>query len=143
METGADGNIRFTRLDKDLFNDINSVRTNNGLSPLTERQVIAYRNAVNNNLGNRVQEGLAPKEVANIAFNTLTNNDAEAFMGKGSNQVITTPYSDKKYNGVVVNEAPDRGTSLISIEPRDRSAVNRMRQEKNRPRRSSWFAPSG
>lgn len=64
-------------------------------------------------------------------------------MGKGSSQVITAPYSDKKYNGVVVNEAPDRGTSLISIEPRDRSAVNRMRQEKNRPRRSSWFAPSG
>lgn len=51
-------------------------------------------------------------------------------MGKGSNQVITAPYSDKKYNGVVVNETPDRGTSLISIEPRDRSAVNRMRQEK-------------
>ena len=130
LETGADGNIRFTRLNKDLFNDINSVRVNNGLSPLTERQVTAYKNAVNNNLGNRVQEGLTPKRVAEIAFGALTDPNAEAFMGKGSNQVITAPYSNKKYNGVVVNEAPDGGTSLKSIEPRDRSAVDRMRKEK-------------
>ena len=132
IEYGADGNIKFTRLDKNLFDDINKVREANGYEPLTKRQVTAYKNAVNNNLGNRVQEGLTPRQVAEIAYNSLTNSDAEAFMGKGSNQLVTAPYNDKKYSGTVIDRYDgDGGTSLKSIEPRDASAVNRMRAEKN------------
>lgn len=134
IEQGADGNIKFVRLSKQMLADINEVRTARGLEPLTQRQVIAYQNAINNNLNNRYKENpevMTPTRIAEIAFNSLTNSEAEVLPGKGNNTVNVAPYKDNKYSGTVLGLAQDGGTSLKSIEPRTGREVEKMRQEKN------------
>lgn len=124
IEQGADGNIRFVRMGKDIFNDINNVRVAQKLEPLTKRQVTAYQNAVNNNLNNRVNEGMTPQRVAQIAYNSLTSFESEALPGRHKNTVVVAPYVKDKYDGSVLGKAQDGGTSLKSIEPRSKKFVN-------------------
>ncbi len=134
IERGTDGNIRFVRINKETLADINMVRQAKGLEPLTNRQVIAYQNAVNNNLNNRYKENpevMTPKRIAEIAFDSLTNSSAESLPGKGGNTVNVAPYREGKYSGSVIGLAQDGGTSLKSIEPRTSNEVSKMRQQKS------------
>lgn len=131
IEQGADGNIQFVRMNKATFDDINNVRKAQGLEPLTRRQVTAYQNAVNNNLNNRVNEGMSAQRVAQIAYNSLTNTKSEALPGKHKNTVVVAPYANNKYDGTVLGKTQDNGTSLKSIEPRTENFVKNERVTKN------------
>lgn len=132
IEYGADGNIKFARISKQTLADINNLRSAQGLEPITKRQVTAYKNAINNNLNNRVSESsLTPRTVAEIAFDSLMSPKAIALPGNFENTVMVSPYDNKKYNGSVIGIADDGGTSLKSIENRKTSFVNRKSQEKS------------
>lgn len=134
IEQRTDGNIKFARVSKETLADINSIRQASGLDPLTQRQVTAYKNAVNNNLNNRYLENpsvMTPNKVAQMAFDSLTSISSEALPGNGGNTINVAPYNEKKYNGAVIGLAEDGGTSLKSIEPRSANKVNTLRQQKN------------
>ena len=56
---------------------------------------------VNNNLNNRVNEGMTPQRVAQIAYNSLTSFESEALPGRHKNTVVVAPYVKDKYDGSV------------------------------------------
>lgn len=130
MNGGTKGNTKFVRLTKETLNDINQVRQAQGMNPLTKRQVTAYENAINNNLVNRINEGMTARQVTEIAFNSLTSPNAEALPGKGKNTVMVAPYEEGKYSGSVLGITRDGDTSLKSIEPRHKSQVENLRATK-------------
>lgn len=144
IKRGTDGDIRFVDMTQDVFDDINNIRTQNGLEPITERQVIAFKNAVNNNLNNRVNEGLNARQVAKIAFNSLASEDARAIPGYYENQVaISRPGLKNDYDTSVIGLAEDGRTSLKSIEPRTQNQVELFElqgQQKNGPKSQLGFS---
>lgn len=129
MEGGAKGNTKFVRIGNDLLDDLNNIRSENGLEPLTSRQVTAYENAINNNLTNRVKEGMSTSDVALMAFNALTSDNSKAVPGYYNNQlVVSEPGMVNDYDGTVLGLAKDGGTSLKSIEPRNRSQIEMLEE---------------
>lgn len=124
IEQGTDGNIRFARMSKNVFDDINKVRTAQGLEPLTKRQVTAYQNAVNNHLSKRVNEGMSARNVAQMAFNSLTSQNAKGIPGYYQNQLaVSSPGMVNDYDSTALGLAQDGGTSIKSIAPRDKNQV--------------------
>ena len=144
IKRGTNGDIRFVDMTQDVFDDINNIRTQNGLEPITERQVIAFKNAVNNNLNNRVNEGLSARQVAKIAFNSLASEDARAIPGYYENQIaISKPGLKNDYDASVIGLAEDGRTSLKSIEPRTQNQIELFEsqgQQKNGPKSQLGFS---
>lgn len=147
IEKGADGNIKFVRMKKQVFNQINNIRKENGLDPLTQREVTAYKNAINNNLNNRFNEGMEARDVAQIAYNALTSKNSEAVPGFYENQLaVSRPGIADDYDGAVIGLAQDGGTSLKSIEPRAASQIDTFRkkgQQKIGPKSQLGSSPVG
>lgn len=124
VDGGTTGNTKFVRISNDLLDELNDIRSENGLTPLTSRQVVAYENAINNNLINRVNEGMTAKDVAAMAFNALTSDNARAVPGYYENQLsVSEPGMSNDYDGVVIGRTENGGTSLKSIEPRSKSQI--------------------
>lgn len=145
MDGGTRGNTKFVRLGNDLLDDLNNIRVENGLDPLTNRQVTAYENAINNNLINRVKEGMSTSDVALMAFNALTSDNSKAVPGYYNNQlVVSEPGMVNDYDGTVLGLAEDGGTSLKSIEPRNKSQIEMFEengQQKMGPRSQFGSSP--
>lgn len=145
MDGGTKGNTKFVRLGNDLLDDLNNIRVENGLDPLTNRQVTAYENAINNNLINRVKEGMSTSDVALMAFNALTSDNSKAVPGYYNNQlVVSEPGMVNDYDGTVLGLAEDGGTSLKSIEPRNKSQIEMFEengQQKMGPRSQLGSSP--
>lgn len=129
IEQGADGNIKFTRLSKEALNDINSVRSAQGKQPLTQRQVTAYQNAINNHLSKHVGQYGSPEGVAQAGFEVLTSADSTALPAAGLNTIISNNF-DNMYNSATIGLAQDGGTSLKSISPRSTDQINRLTQQR-------------
>lgn len=144
IKRGANGDIRFVDMTENVFNDINNIRAQNGLEPITERQVTAFKNAVNDNLNNRVNEGLSARQVAKIAFNSLASEDARAIPGYYENQIaISRPGLKNDYDSSVIGLAKDGRTSLKSIEPRTQNQIDLFEaqgQQKNGPKSQLGFS---
>lgn len=145
MNGGTKGNTKFVRLGSDLLDDLNNIRVENGLDPLTNRQVTAYENAINNNLINRAKEGMSTSDVALMAFNALTSDNSKAVPGYYNNQlVVSEPGMVNDYDGTVLGLAEDGGTSLKSIEPRNKSQIEMFEengQQKMGPRSQLGSSP--
>ena len=126
---GAKGNTKFVRISNDLLDEFNNIRNANGLEPLSRRQVTAYENAINENLINRVREGMSTNDVAQMAFNALTSDNSKAVPGYYENQVaVSTPGMVNDYDGVVIGRTSNGDTSLKSIEPRTNSQIAMFEQ---------------
>ena len=121
IENGANGDIKFVRISQDLIDDINSTRVAQGFEPLTDRQVKAYMNTVNNHLSQRVDEGMDAREVAQIAYNALTNQNATSSamdLSKGESNIVFALDDKGRYNQAAIGRADsDGGTSLKTIIP--------------------------
>jgi hypothetical protein len=135
IENGTNGDIRFARISQDLMDDINSTRVAQGFEPLTDRQVKAYMNTVNNHLSKRTSEGMDANEVAQIAFNALTSSDATAGamdLNKGESNLVFAKDEQGRYNQAAVGRADsDGGTSLKTIIPNATdSQIKRILQNK-------------
>lgn len=130
MTVGTDGDVKFARMTQKVFDDINSIRVDNGLEPLTQRQATAYKNTINNSLSQkRIAEGhYTPRDIAEMAFDSLTSDQAFGSPGKGSNQFAVSPRNNKYYNASGIGLAEDGGTSLKSIEPRRISRIDRFQR---------------
>ena len=135
IQLGVNGknakDTRFVRLSEKDINKLNELRRASGLLPYTKRQVITYENAINRGLIKRVKENpktITPRRVAQIAFDALMKEEGKIFFqGKGDNQIVVSPYTKQKYNGVVLGlNKKDGGTSLKSIEPRTKAFVKKQ-----------------
>lgn len=140
IQLGVNGknakDTRFVRLSERDINKLNELRCTSGLRPYTKRQVIAYENAINKGLIKRVKENpktITPRRVAQIAFDALMKEEGKIFLqGRGDNQIVASPYTSQKYNGVVLGvNKKDGGTSLKSIEPRTKTFIEKQSRIKN------------
>ena len=135
IENGATDDIKFVRISQDLVNDINNTRVRQGFDPLTDRQVKAYMDTVNNHLSKRVGEGMTPQEVAEIAYNALTNPQATAGamdLAKGESNMVFAQDDKGRYNQAAIGKArTDDGTSLKTVIPdATESQIKRILQTK-------------
>lgn len=128
---GISGDTKFVRLTNDRIKDINTLREAQGFTPLDDRQVIAYENALNKNLLNRVKEGMTVNDVANMAYESLMSPNAEALPGNEgtTNTMMVSPYKNR-FNSSIIDDFKGT-TSLKSIEPRSTNKVNAQRAIKN------------
>lgn len=127
---GNNGDVKFVRMTNELLDEFNDIRTRSGLEPLTDRQVIAYENAINKNLVNRANEGMSTRDVAQMAYNALTSDNSKAVPGYYENQIaVSSPGIINDYDGAVIGRASDGNTSLKSIEPRTRSQIGMLENQ--------------
>ena len=128
---GITGDTKFVRLTEDRIKDINILREAQGFTPLDDRQIIAYENALNKNLVNRIKEGMNVDDVVNMAYESLMSPNAEALPGNDgtTNTMMVAPYRDR-FNSSIIDDF-EGTTSLKSIEPRSTNKVNSPRAIKN------------
>ena len=128
---GISGDTKFVRLTDDRIKDINILREAQGFAPLDNRQVVAYENALNKNLINRVKEGMTVDDVVNMAYESLMSPNAEPLPGNDgtTNTMMVAPYRDRFNSSIIDNF--EGTTSLKSIEPRSTNKVNTQRALKN------------
>ena len=135
LEHGTAEDIAFIRMRPELMEEVNAIRANSGLAPFTHGQVTAYKNAVNNHLRKRVNEGMSPTAAAHMAADAFINPEAHAYSGTKSRegydrnhiQIVASP-DGEKYNSAAITGFDD-GISLKSVSPRNVSEIKKAQAE--------------
>lgn len=137
MKNGSNKDVRFARVSKEWIDFINLNREMVGQKPLTDRQIKAYIGALNK-LGNHVGKNKyfkSYREAAQAAYDLVMNLDIEVFAGnakekrKDSKNTIVAGRTSRgeTIKSIAIANAPDGGTSLKDITPRQDRTLKNLR----------------
>ena len=137
MENGSNKDVKFARASKEWIDYVNSNRELAGQNPLTDRQTKAYIGALDK-LGEHVGENKyfkSYRDAAQAAYDLVTGNKIEVFAGNMSekrkdskNTIVAGKTSQgSTTKSIAIANAPDGGTSLKDITPRQDRTLKNLR----------------
>lgn len=126
IETGDDQTVKFARLDKNMLDDINTVRAAEGKMPITNRQARATIDSMNNHLAKHLDEFGSYQGIAQAAFDALTGRTSLAVPAKLSNTMVLN-----NNEGPTSSVVLDENTGIRSVSPRTENQTKKYVQNRN------------
>ena len=137
LKYGTDKDISFLRMRPELLDQANVIRKTRGLNPYKDNTVTAYKNAVNNHLNKRVNEGMSPERAAYMAADSLISPESQAYGGTTSRSgynrnhinIVASPGETGRYNTATIADF-NGNISLKNISPRREGEIKNLSQQR-------------
>lgn len=137
LKYGTDKDISFLRMRPELLDQVNAIRKTRGLNPYKDNTVTAYKNAVNNHLNKRVNEGMSPERAAYMAADSLMSPESQAYGGTTSRSgynrdhinIVASPGETGRYNTATIADF-NGNISLKNISPRREGEIKNLSQQR-------------
>ena len=144
LKYGTDKDISFLRMRPELLDQANVIRKTRGLNPYKDNTVTAYKNAVNNHLNKRVNEGMSPERAAYMAADSLISPESQAYGGTTSRSgynrdhinIVASPGETGRYNTATIADF-NGNISLKNISPRREGEIKNLSQQREEISRAS------
>ena len=144
LKYGTDKDISFLRMRPELLDQVNAIRKTRGLNPYKDNTVTAYKNAVNNHLNKRVNEGMSPERAAYMAADSLISPESQAYGGTTSRSgynrdhinIVASPGETGRYNTATIADF-NGNISLKNISPRREGEIKNLSQQREEISRAS------
>lgn len=144
LKYGTDKDISFLRMRPELLDQVNAIRKTRGLNPYKDNTVTAYKNAVNNHLNKRVNEGMSPERAAYMAADSLISPESQAYGGTTSRSgynrdhinIVASPGETGRYNTTTIADF-NGNISLKNISPRKEGEIKNLSQQREEISRAS------
>ena len=144
LKYGTDKDISFLRMRPELLDQVNAIRKTRGLNPYKDNTVTAYKNAVNNHLNKRVNEGMSPERAAYMAADSLISPESQAYGGTTSRSgynrdhinIVASPGETGRYNTATIADF-NGNISLKNISPRRGGEIKNLSQQREEISRAS------
>lgn len=144
LKYGTDKDISFLRMRPELLDQVNAIRKTRGLNPYKDNTVTAYKNAVNNHLNKRVNEGMSPERAAYMAADSLISPESQAYGGTTSRSgynrdhinIVASPGETGRYNTATMADF-NGNISLKNISPRREGEIKNLSQQREEISRAS------
>jgi len=144
LKYGTDKDISFLRMRPELLDQVNAIRKTRGLNPYKDNTVTAYKNAVNNHLNKRVNEGMSPERAAYMAADSLMSPESQAYGGTTSRSgynrdhinIVASPGETGRYNTATIADF-NGNISLKNISPRREGEIKNLSQQREEISRAS------
>ncbi len=137
LKYGTDKDISFLRMRPELLDQVNAIRKTRGLNPYKDNTVTAYKNAVNNHLNKRVNEGMSPERAAYMAADSLISPESQAYGGTTSRSgynrdhinIVASPGETGRYNTATIADF-NGNISLKNISQRREGEIKNLSQQR-------------
>ncbi|MBQ3353292.1 hypothetical protein IJG89_03050 [Candidatus Saccharibacteria bacterium] len=120
-------NVTFTRITREMLDEINLIRQLQGKTLLTNRNIIAFASAINDHLIKHIEEYGSAKRVATAAFDVLTNSNTLVLPGnnESKNTLLVKKNTNNFADSVTIGNTKAGETSLKNISPRSERQVRK------------------